>query len=71
LNNEYKQRVEILENEKNNVLENVKRQTEKELISLRAQLKKAEMSYRGVQNQLDQKTQENVELTAMIDELTK
>ena len=49
----------------------MKRQSEKEIISLKAQLKKAEMRHNGITNQLEQKTQENFELNKMIDELTK
>jgi len=71
LNNEYKQRLEILENEQSNLVENVKKQSEKELFSLKAQLKKAEMRMGSFQSQLEQKTKENQELNKMIDELTK
>lgn len=61
----------LSKNRKSNIVESVKRQTEKEIISLRAQLKKAEMKYNSLQNQLEQKNQENQELHSMIDELTK
>lgn len=43
---------------------------EKELTTLRVQVKRAEMRANGFQSQLDQKSQENNELAQMLDELT-
>lgn len=58
-------------NRKSNLVESVKKESQKEIISLRAQLKKYETKFNSLQNQLEQKTQENHELHSMIDELTK
>ncbi|RWS29790.1 transforming acidic coiled-coil-containing protein 3-like protein [Leptotrombidium deliense] len=55
----------------NALVENAKKSTEREITVLRAQLKKAEMKVNGLQSQIDQKNEENSELTQMIDELTK
>lgn len=52
-------------------METVKKQSEKEITMLKAQLKKVEMRFNGLSSQLEQKTQENLELNKMIDELTK
>lgn len=43
---------------------------DKDLTSLRVQLKRAEMKSKGLESQLEQKTAENVELAKMLDEFT-
>ena len=56
---------------RDSIVETVKKQSEKEITMLKAQLKKVEMRFNGLSSQLEQKTQENLELNKMIDELTK
>jgi hypothetical protein len=53
------------------MIETSRKEKDREMASLRVQLKKAEMKANGLQAQLDQKTQENIELTQMVDEMTK
>lgn len=50
-------------------IDNVRKTSEAEIAALRAQLKKAEMKIESLENSLEQKTKENVELTNICDEL--
>ena len=46
-----------------------RRGNDNESIALRVQMKKLQMKLNSIQNELDSKTKENTELSAMVDEL--